>query len=73
MRMRRSFLLALPAALLLPGCAAVGTAAIAADTAIGVTGAAVGTAGNVAEGAVRLAIPGDGKDTDEDEDDDRAD
>lgn len=45
-----------------PGCAVAGTAFIAADTAIGVTGAAVGAAGNVAEGAVRLAIPGDGKD-----------
>ena len=51
-----------------PGCAVAGTAFVAADTAIGVTGAAVGAAGNVAEGAVRLAIPGDGEDEDEDRD-----
>lgn len=42
------------------GCAAAGAAFIAADTAIGVTGAAVGAAGNAAEGAVKLAIPGGG-------------
>lgn len=49
----------------LSGCAVAGTAFVAADTAIGVTGAAVGAAGNVAEGAVKLAIPGDGEDEDE--------
>lgn len=47
------------------GCAVAGTAFVAADTAIGVTGAAVGAAGNVAEGAVKLAIPGGGDDDSE--------
>lgn len=66
--MRISLILTGAASLLLTsGCAVAGTAFIAADTAIGVTGAAVGVAGDVAEGAVKLAIPGDGQDDDEDE------
>ena len=55
-------LLAVTALLSSSGCVVAGTAFVAADTAIGVTGAAVGAAGNVAEGAVKLAIPGDGRD-----------
>ena len=65
MRLRLAFA-ASTALLLTSGCAVAGTAFVAADTAIGVTGAAVGVAGDVAEGTVRLAIPGDGRDEDED-------
>ncbi len=58
------------AAPLVSGClavAAVDAAASVGGAAIDVTGATIGVAGDVAEGAVKIVIPGDG---DEDEDDD---
>lgn len=61
------------AAPLISGClmvAAVDTAAGVGGLAINATGAAVGAAGDVAEGTIDIITPGDG-DADEDEDGER--
>lgn len=73
MTVRRIALLALTAALapLLSGCLVIGGTALVAGTAVGVAGDTLQFAGNVGEGVVRAAIPGDGEDDDEDRSRDR--
>lgn len=70
MTARRIALLTLTVALapLLSGCLVIGGTALVAGTAVGVAGDTLQFAGNVGEGVVRAAIPGDG---DDDEDDAR--
>ncbi|MEN0653695.1 MULTISPECIES: hypothetical protein [Hyphobacterium] len=69
MTVRRLALIALLAASApaLSGCLIIGGTALVAGTAVGVAGDTLQFAGNVGEGVVRAAIPGDGED-DEDED-----
>ncbi|WP_421787747.1 hypothetical protein [Hyphobacterium sp.] len=52
----------------LSGCLVIGATSMVAETAVRTTGTALETAGNVGEAVVRTAIPGDGND-DDDEDD----
>lgn len=68
MTVRRLALLAMTAALapLLSGCLIIGGTALVAGTAVGVAGDTLQLAGNVGEGVVRAAIPGDGEDDEED-------
>ena len=47
------------------GCVALGAAALVTDVAVSTVGTAIETTGNVAEGAIDLALP----DGDDDEDD----
>lgn len=57
----------------LSGCLVIGGAALVTGTAIGVAGDTLQLAGNVGEGVVRAAIPGDGEDDDDDRRDDEYD
>ncbi|MAL10425.1 MAG: hypothetical protein CMF74_12270 [Maricaulis sp.] len=56
----------LAAAPALSGCLVIGGAAFVTGTAVGVAGDTLQLAGNVGEGVVRAAIPGDGDDDDDD-------
>ena len=71
MSVRRLILAAALAALspALSGCLVIGGAALVTGTAVGVAGDTLQLAGNVGEGVVRAAIPGDGEDDDEDDHD----
>lgn len=51
----------------LSGCLIIGGTALVAGTAVGVAGDTLQLAGNVGEGVVRAAIPGDGEDDEDDE------
>lgn len=68
MTVRRLALLAMMAAFapVLSGCLIIGGTALVAGTAVGVAGDTLQLAGNVGEGVVRAAIPGDGEDDKED-------
>lgn len=70
MKIRRLIPLAalLAAAPALSGCLVIGGTALVAGTAVGVAGDTLQLAGNVGEGVVRAAIPGDGEDDEDDED-----
>lgn len=50
----------------LSGCLIIGGTALVAGTAVGVAGDTLQLAGNVGEGVVRAAIPGDGEDDEDD-------
>ena len=69
MTVRRLALLAMTAVLapLLSGCLVIGGTALVAGSAVGVAGDTLQLAGNVGEGVVRAAIPGDGDDEEDNE------